>query len=656
MIRKHAVRWAILAIIGVTVFLLSRCGGSETKSSESSETKYLNHNDTVKYVGIETCKQCHYSIYETFVNTGMGSSFGHADTNKSIADIDGHSLLHDFHQNFYYHPHWSNDSLKLTEFRLSGSDTTYKREETIDYVVGSGQHTNSHMVYRNGYLFQAPFTWYAQKGKLDLPPGFENGHNTRFTRLIGLECTSCHNAMPTGFVKGSINKYRKVPEAINCERCHGPGEVHVKRMMAGEYVDTAKEIDYSIVNIKKLPVELQFEACQRCHLQGNAVVAEGKSFFDFKPGMKLNTVMDVYLPRYSNADDEFIMASHIDRFKQSECFIHSNEQFNCTSCHNPHISVRETNIQNFNKTCASCHEGAPQHECTEELSALHAADFNCVSCHMPQSGSIDIPHVSVHDHKIQVPGKKVDTTGIKKFLGLMAINNPDPTPRSKAMGYLQQFERFEAKSYYLDSSRYFLNKIGTDVEKPSLWVYYYFLKGYYSDIENLVNRVGSDKVLSQLSAVSYDNADAWTAYRIGEALNAQYNSEALKFYAKAVELAPYVPDFMNKKATALASAGRSDEAIDLFKKLLKEQPQHAEALNNLGFTYLQAGNTILAELNFDKALAVNPDYVQAWLNKASLYIMKENYAEARKALKEVLRINPDHEKALAAMAYLNQQV
>lgn len=656
MIRKHAVRWAILATIGVGVFLLSRCGGSENQAVDSSETKYLNHNDTVKYVGIETCKQCHYSIYETFVNTGMGSSFGHADTNKSIADIDGHSLLHDFHQNFYYHPHWSNDSLKLTEFRLSGSDTTYKREETIDYVVGSGQHTNSHMIYRNGYLFQAPFTWYAQKGKLDLPPGFENGHNTRFTRLIGLECTSCHNAMPTGFVKGSINKYSKVPEAINCERCHGPGEVHVKRMMAGEYVDTAKEIDYSIVNIKKLPVDLQFEACQRCHLQGNAVVAEGKSFFDFKPGMKLNTVMDVYLPRYSNADDEFIMASHIDRFKQSECFIHSNEQFNCTSCHNPHISVRETNIQNFNKTCASCHEGAPKHECTEELSALQAAEFNCVSCHMPQSGSIDIPHVSVHDHKIQVPGKKVDTTGIKKFLGLMAINNLDPTPRSKAMGYLQQFERFEAKSYYLDSARYFLNKIGTDAEKPSLWVYYYFLKGYYSDIENLVNKVGSDKILSQLSTISYDNADAWTAYRIGEALNAQYNSEALKFYTKAVELAPYVPDFMSKKATALASAGRGEEAIDLFKKLLKEQPQHTEALNNLGFTYLQAGNTILAELNFDKALAVNPDYVQAWLNKASLYIMKENYAEARKALKEVLRINPDHEKALAAMAYLNQQV
>ncbi|WP_417603087.1 tetratricopeptide repeat protein [Owenweeksia hongkongensis] len=656
MIGKHALRWGILLTIAVSVFLLSRCDNSSVKNEpENTQVTYLNHNDTVKYVGIETCKQCHYSIYETFVQTGMGSSFGHADTSKSIADIDGESLLRDLHKNLNYHPHWVKDSLVLTEFRLSGSDTTYKRNETIDYVVGSGQHTNSHMIYRNNYLFQAPFTWYAQKGMLDLPPGFEDGRNTRFKRLIGLECTSCHNAMPTGFEKGSINKYAKVPSAIDCERCHGPGEIHVKRMMAGEFVDTANEIDYSIVNIKKLPVDLQFEACQRCHLQGNAVVAEGKSFFDFKPGMKLNTVMDVYLPRYSNAEDEFIMASHIDRFKQSECFIHSDNQFNCTTCHNPHISVKHTNISNFNATCANCHKGAPKHECTEEISALQAAEFNCVSCHMPQSGSTDIPHVSVHDHKIKVPQKKVDTSGIKEFLGLVAINNPKPTDRSKALGYLQQYERFDAKPYYLDSARFFLNRMGAQEENPSLWVTYYFLKNYYSDIQNLVNKVGVNAMLARLNTMSYDNADAWTAYRIGESFRESGQETSLKFYSKAIELAPYVPDFMNKKATALAGVGRLDEAVTLFKKLLKEQPKHAEALNNLGYTYLQMGNITLAGLNFDKALAVDPDYLQAWLNKASLLIMQEYFAEAKKALKEVLRLNPNHERALQAMAYLNQQ-
>ena len=100
----------------------------------------------------------------------------------------------------------------------------------------------------------------------------------------------------------------------------------------------------------------QFDICQRCHLQGNTVLKEGKSFYDFLPGQKLSDYMSVFLPKYKNADDEFIMASHADRLKQSACFIKSYEKsgnanalkpykdaLTCISCHNPHLSVKETN-------------------------------------------------------------------------------------------------------------------------------------------------------------------------------------------------------------------------------------------------------------------------------------------------------------------------
>ncbi|UPT66317.1 MAG: hypothetical protein M0D57_17870 [Sphingobacteriales bacterium JAD_PAG50586_3] len=131
---------------------------------------------------------------------------------------------------------------------------------------------------------------------------------------------SCHNAYPK-FVMGSENKYTDVPQGIDCERCHGPGGEHVRRKQMGENIDTSKYIDYSIVNPGKLSADLQFQICQRCHLQGNAILKNGKSFFDFKPGMQLSEVMDVYLPRYKNADHDFIMASHADRLKQSQCFV-----------------------------------------------------------------------------------------------------------------------------------------------------------------------------------------------------------------------------------------------------------------------------------------------------------------------------------------------
>ena len=155
------------------------------------------------------------------------------------------------------------------------------------------------------------------------------------------------------FVMGSSNKYNEVPHGIDCERCHGPGQVHVQRMLAGQTVDTSKYIDYSIVNPKKLSLEAQFQICMRCHLQGNTVLEEGKSFFDFKPGMELSDIMTVFVPRYQD-DNAFIMASHVDRLKQSACFI--NSDMNCTSCHNPHHSVQTESPNYFNDKCLSCHD------------------------------------------------------------------------------------------------------------------------------------------------------------------------------------------------------------------------------------------------------------------------------------------------------------
>ncbi len=648
----------------IGIFAISKCDFSssgETSNlkpqTSNSELAYLNHHDSVKYVGIETCKSCHYSIWETFVKTGMGSSFGAADTSKSIAEIDGHSTIFDPHSNFYYHPFWESDSLKISEFRLENGDTVFQKKQTIDYVVGSGQHTNSHIFQQNGFLHQAPFTWYAQKGKLDLPPGYEDGGNVRFSRKIGLECTSCHNAMPTGFVKGSVHRYQKVPGAIDCERCHGPGELHVQRMRRGEFVDTSQEIDYSIVSLKKLPYELQFEVCQRCHLQGNAVLAEGKSFFDFRPGMRLNEVMDIYLPRYEGSEDKFIMASHIDRFKQSECFIQSDKEFNCISCHNPHVSVKETKIEKFNLTCQKCHQNESKFECEEELAVLQENDFNCVKCHMPQSISTDIPHVTVHDHKIDIPKELKDTSGLGKFLELVAVNNSKPTDRSKTLGYLQQFEKFSQEPIFLDSALYFLNKIKNEKGAAKLWIHYYFLKNDFRKMKSFAEKLGDDFWQNELSKISYDNSDGWTAYRIGEGyFNLGLPKKAEIFYNKATELVQYEADFWNKLGTAQAAQGKSKMAMESYKRALTLNPEHGTALNNLGFEYLQQQKLELAELQFDRALAQNPDYELAWLNKANLEILRGNNAAALKALEEALRINPENPRARQAMTYLKKPV
>ena len=130
---------------------------------------------------------------------------------------------------------------------------------------------------------------------------------------------SCHNAYPD-HVKGSNEEFRSVPNGIDCERCHGPGELHVKEKMSGNIIDTSKYIDYTIVNPSKLKKELQFDICRRCHLQGTSVLKNKKDWNDFIPGTILSETLVTYLPRYEN-DETFIMASHVDRLQQSDVIL-----------------------------------------------------------------------------------------------------------------------------------------------------------------------------------------------------------------------------------------------------------------------------------------------------------------------------------------------
>ncbi len=652
MLRLRA-NWTLLLIV-IAVLSLSRC--SENSETIIADSPYLNHADTVKYVGINTCKQCHANIYETYVKTGMGSSFHPAIKRNSAANF-GDQILIDSSLGLSYQPFWRNDSLWLLEFRIEGKETIYKREEKIDYIVGSGQHTNSHMHWTSSYLHQAPFTWYAQEEKLDLPPGFENGLNSRFSRKIGLECTSCHNAMPTEFEIGSVNKYKRVPGAIDCERCHGPGEVHVRRMQAGKFVDTAREVDYSIVNIGKLAPALQFEVCQRCHLQGNPVLAEGKSFLDFKPGMILREVMDVYLPRYSNAEDDFIMASHADRFKQSRCRM-NNEDFNCTSCHNPHVSVKETEMSRFNSVCGNCHGSKHQSKCRAPEQELLKEDNNCVGCHMPRSASTDIPHVSIHDHRIQLPSRRADTEDIRKFLGLVAVNNPKPSNRSKVLAYLQQYERFTQNPLYLDSASYFLSLLPESEEQFKLEVYFKYLSEDYEGVIALVGSQGVNRVLGMLDEQSYDNFDGWTAYRIGESARKTPGNAAIaeQFLARSVALMPYAPDVGSTYSSVLINNGKKDKAEQVLRDLLNEYPFQEEALNNLGFLYLTSGKFSEAKDYFRKALDLNPDYELGWLNMASACLQLNELEEAGSALIRALEINPNNQKARMLYQNIKEQI
>ncbi len=653
----------------LTVNLVS-CGEKPKTEKVEDFFIYMNHHDSAKYVGIETCKQCHQEIYNSFIKTGMGKSFDLASKTKSSGNFHT-SAFYDKDKDFYYTAFFKNDSLYFKEFRLEGKDTVYKRIEKVDFIVGSGQHTNSHMQMINGHINQMPMTFYTQKQKWDLPPGFENGFNSRFSRKIDLECMSCHNSYPD-FVLGSDNKFEKIPEGINCERCHGPGSIHVAQRSTGEKIDTSKYIDYSIVNPGKLPIDKQFDVCMRCHLQGNAVLKEGKSFYDFKPGMKLSDYVSVFLPRYKNDDENFIMASHADRLKQSQCFIKSfksenkdnklrpyKEALTCVTCHNPHVSVRETNTEVFNNACKNCHSpnGNSKLNCTDKnyLAAKNAKQghapeqsLNCVSCHMPSSGSSDIPHVTVHDHYIRKPLNKKQVEKIKEFVALKSVNEEKPDDYTLAKAYLQQYEKFERNDKFLNEANKILSlKLNTDLHFLELKVNYFYLKDDYEKIGKLIQENGNtDLFKKHLNKKTFDNQNAWTCYRVGEAFSKLgVKSNAILFFQQACALAPYFPDFSEKLATAYAVNGDLINAEKYYQLTLQENPKHVLTYSQYGFLKLSQGKMKEAEELFNKGLSYDPDNEKLLLNKVGFYNATNQLNQSQNLLKKIIKKFPSNEQA-----------
>ena len=45
-------------------------------------------------------------------------------------------MVYDKFSDLSYHPFWSGDTMKIMEFRLDGKDTTHKRIETVNYIIG----------------------------------------------------------------------------------------------------------------------------------------------------------------------------------------------------------------------------------------------------------------------------------------------------------------------------------------------------------------------------------------------------------------------------------------------------------------------------------------------------------------------------------------
>src|SRR5580704_9695219 len=282
------------------------------------------------YVDGAVCASCHRDIAETYRKTGMGRSFSIPSAANVVEDYTHANTV--FHQPSGLRYAMTERSGEFFERRseagFDGKETDVM-EERIDYVIGSGNHSRSYLHRApDGQLIELPVSWYSEgAGYWAMSPGYDWKGQMDFRRAITGECMFCHNGYPKGDagIERSIFP-EKLPQGIDCQRCHGPGRAHVEAAMSGH---AAPELIRStIVNPGRLDRERQLEVCMECHLktsfhEPNEERAFDRAVFSYRPGQPLED-FKLYFEPVGHENPSGIELDHAAyRLRKSACFRNS---------------------------------------------------------------------------------------------------------------------------------------------------------------------------------------------------------------------------------------------------------------------------------------------------------------------------------------------
>src|SRR5882672_8879262 len=277
-------------------------------------------------------------------------------------------------------------------------------ERNIDYWFGSGSHARSYISRTvSGDLIELPLTWYSENGgHWGMSPAYDFAQHAGFSRKITYRCMFCHNGYPE--IAPGADRWEnatrwpdRLPDGIDCQRCHGPGQDHADAARLGR---PQAVIRRSIVNPARLTAARQMEICLQCHLETTnaslpgSLLRYGRNVFSYRPGEPLEDYMLFFdHAPVTGYDDKFEFAGAPYRLRKSRCYLESGGALTCATCHNPHPKAGGPDTASrYARVCQSCHAA---------LIAPHSASTDCVLCHMPKRRPSDAVHVTITDHYIR---------------------------------------------------------------------------------------------------------------------------------------------------------------------------------------------------------------------------------------------------------------
>jgi tetratricopeptide (TPR) repeat protein len=558
----------------------------ELGAEKPARAHYLNTQTGVEYVGDQVCGSCHSVEYKSFKQTAMGRSASipsQDDLQSLVKPVTFSSST----LNRIYSVYSRDGKMYHEESqRDAKGQLVFSETHEIVYVVGAGEVGKSYLVGKGDAFFVSPISFYTRVNGWDLSPGYETSLFRDFTRPVLELCVDCHTGQPR-FVPDRLNHFQQPPFrflSIGCERCHGPGAIHVKQRKKGAPLEGP--IDYAIVNPATMPAEIRDDVCAQCHFLGDArVLRPGKNDLDFRPGTPLDKVVAIFSVPAKVKGNRFTALDQFEQLRLSRCAIASKGRLGCITCHDPHVQLRGPEAaEDFRERCLTCHK---VESCRAPFASRQSTSppDSCVTCHMPKQQLENISHASATDHRILSDPSK----------NLEARDQVLPAPSEELV--------------------YDSRPLGFEDAKPdlrSLALAYPQVAGHYP-----VLRQKGLAALQQAAGELRDDAEVQATYGLILAVaQPSEGARAADALQRAIDLGSRSPEVRSKLADLRLQQGQVVAAIDLYKESIQIDPFYRPAYLDLVRAYLMLKDVDNAYEILDRLLKIDPGNDaarQAWL-------------------------------------------
>ncbi|MEO8370410.1 MAG: tetratricopeptide repeat protein [Candidatus Solibacter sp.] len=599
------------------------------------------------YAEANSCAACHAKLAESYARTGMARSFGAITQGSALPAMKDGELRHDASAQTF--------SLAVRDgvAWLRRAQDAFVIEKPVNYWIGSGNHARSYLSRSAaGELLELPATWYAENGgHWGMSPGYAGPAHAGFSRKINFSCMFCHNAYPA--VEAGQRKTifpARLPQGIDCQRCHGPGKAHVEAAQRGAPVD---QVRGAIVNPARLEPARRMEVCLQCHMETTSlrlpasITRFDRGAFSYRPGEPLES----YALHFDHApgaghEDKFEFSSSPYRLQKSACFQKSAGQMTCTTCHNPHDVPRGADAEaRYSQACRGCHSGA--------LSAAHPAATACISCHMPRRAPSDAVQVAVTDHYIRKRPEAAPSPAVEaNDLTTPPYRGPVLPYYPPDLAHTPENELYVAVAQVTHEANLAkgipLLEAAIARAQPKSGEFYLELAEAYRH-----NGQPAKAIAAYQQAIARAPADWRPVYGIGNSLAATGDlAGAVRSLRRAAELAPRDAAPLQAMAKVLTRQGRLGDAVATLRKAVDLEPENAEARNDLGAALFRNGDAAGAWQAVREAVRLRPEVAAIRVNLAELAARRGEFAEARGHFEFALRLDPNYYEAHLKLARL----